>query len=62
VIQFSKPAGGYFINKVIYERSKKMVALSKQFWGYALGTGNSVPAYVPDSNYFALIQAVLDGR
>jgi uroporphyrinogen decarboxylase len=48
--------------KQIYERSKKMVAVSKQFGGYALGTGNSVPAYVPDSNYFALIQAALDER
>ncbi len=25
--------------------------------GYALGTGNSVPDYVPDENYFAMIRA-----
>jgi uroporphyrinogen decarboxylase len=28
--------------------------------GYALGTGNSVPEYVPDASYFALIRAALD--
>lgn len=30
--------------------------------GYALGTGNSVPEYVPDANYFAMIGAALDRR
>ena len=30
--------------------------------GYALGTGNSVPAYVPDDRYFAMIRAALDRR
>jgi uroporphyrinogen decarboxylase len=25
--------------------------------GYALGTGNSVPTYIPDENYFALLAA-----
>jgi uroporphyrinogen decarboxylase len=28
--------------------------------GFALGTGNSVPEYVPDENFFALIRAALD--
>jgi len=27
--------------------------------GYALGTGNSIPAYLPDENYFAMISSVL---
>jgi len=27
--------------------------------GYALGTGNSVPEYLPDENYFAMISSVL---
>jgi len=27
--------------------------------GYALGTGNSVPNYLPDENYFAMISAAL---
>ncbi len=30
--------------------------------GYALGTGNSVPDYVPDENYFAMICAALETR
>ena len=30
--------------------------------GYALGTGNSVPDYVPDENYFAMIRAALEVR
>ena len=30
--------------------------------GYALGTGNSVPDYVPDENYFAMIRAALESR
>jgi uroporphyrinogen decarboxylase len=30
--------------------------------GYALGTGNSVPDYVPDENYLAMIRAALDLR
>jgi uroporphyrinogen decarboxylase len=29
--------------------------------GYALGTGNSVPEYVPDENYFAMISAATGG-
>lgn len=29
--------------------------------GYALGSGNSIPAYVPDENYMAMTSAALDG-
>jgi uroporphyrinogen decarboxylase len=39
----------------IIKRSKNMLALGKT--GYALGTGNSVPYYVPMENYFAMISA-----
>ncbi len=46
----------------VYERSKKMVLRSKEFGGYALGTGNSVPQYVPEKNYFSMIRAVLEER
>lgn len=42
----------------IFERSRAM--LRKARGGYALGTGNSVPLYVPDENYFALLHAALD--
>lgn len=40
----------------IQERSRRMLQLSEQKGGYALGTGNSVPEYVPQENYLAMIQ------
>lgn len=43
----------------IYQRAKRMLAAAPI--GYALGTGNSVPAYVPDENYFAMTRAALEG-
>lgn len=46
----------------IYERSKNMLKLSREFGRYALGSGNSIPDYVPVENYFAMIQAVLEER
>lgn len=44
----------------IYKRSRAMIERSSVSGGYALGTGNSVPEYVPDDNYFAMIKAALD--
>ena len=41
----------------IHERARAMLERSATRGGYALGTGNSVPGYVPDANYFALISA-----
>lgn len=41
-------------------RSRAMLARSAHRGGYALGTGNSVPEYVPDENYFAMTKAVLE--
>lgn len=46
----------------IYQRSKAMLERSFQRGGYALGTGNSVPEYIPDAHYFAMIRAALEGR
>lgn len=43
--------------KDVYARSCKMLERSGS-GGYALGTGNSVPDYVPHDNYFAMIAAV----
>jgi uroporphyrinogen decarboxylase len=37
----------------VFERSKKMLGLAGN--GYALGSGNSIPAYVPIENYMAMI-------
>lgn len=47
----------------VYGRSKAMLekAQSKR-GGYALGTGNSVPTYTPDQNYFAMLNAARDMR
>jgi len=42
----------------VYERSLNMVKKTN-CEGYALGTGNSVPYYVPDEAYFAMILAGL---
>jgi uroporphyrinogen decarboxylase len=44
----------------IKTRSKKMLEKSEKLGGYALGTGNSVPSYIPDENYFAMISAALE--
>jgi len=42
----------------IYDRSRAMLKRAKERGGYALGTGNSVPLYVPDENYIAMISAI----
>ncbi len=46
----------------IYDRSRAMLQRSAGRGAYALGTGNSVPQYVPDENYFAMTAAALDAR
>ncbi len=43
----------------IYNRSKSMLERASQRGGYALGSGNSIPSYVPHENYFAMIAAAL---
>jgi uroporphyrinogen decarboxylase len=44
----------------IYRRSKEMLERAESRGGYALGTGNSVPDYVPVENYCALLKAGLE--
>lgn len=41
----------------VYQRSRAMLERSGERGGFALGTGNSVPEYMPDANFFALIRA-----
>ena len=48
--------------EAVYQRAKAMLARTASRGGYALGTGNSVPDYVPDENYFAMIRAALESR
>jgi uroporphyrinogen decarboxylase len=43
----------------ITARASRLVAMGAR-GGYALGTGNSVPEYIPDEKYFAMTRAVLD--
>lgn len=44
----------------VYDRSRAMLQRSAARGGYGLGTGNSVPEYVPEENFFAMIAAVQD--
>jgi uroporphyrinogen decarboxylase len=46
----------------VYRRSKAMLERVAERGGYALGTGTSVPDYMPDANFFALVYVVLDLR
>ncbi len=46
----------------VYTRAKGLLQQTAERGGYALGTGNSVPDYVPDENYFAMLHAVLELR
>lgn len=42
----------------IWERSAAMIERTASRGGYALGSGNSIPGYVPVENYLAMIAAV----
>ena len=46
----------------VYTRARAMLERADGRGGYALGTGNSVPDYVPDEGYFAMIRAALELR
>lgn len=46
--------------EAVYERSKKMLERSASRGSYALGSGNSIPEYVPKENYYAMISAATD--
>jgi uroporphyrinogen decarboxylase len=45
----------------ISARSAAMLKRAEKDGGYALGTGNSVPEYVPHKNYFAMVDVVRKG-
>lgn len=48
--------------EAVYRRAKAMLERSADRGGYALGTGNSVPEYIPQEHYFAMIAAAIEGR
>ena len=49
-------------NEYSYKKYQRELAKTKNKGGYALGTGNSVPEYVPYENYLAMIGCVLEAR
>ena len=46
----------------IRERVRDTLDICMDGGGYCLGTGNSVPEYVPDDHYFAMISAATECR
>lgn len=46
----------------IYERSCRMLEKTEKTGGYALGSGNSIPEYVPADQYLAMAAAALFNR
>lgn len=46
----------------VYRRSREMLERADGRGGYALGTGNSVPDYVPDEHYAAMAWAAVEHR
>lgn len=44
----------------IYQRSMKLLERTFDRGGFALGSGNSIPAFVPNANYFAMLRAASD--
>ncbi len=47
-------------SKEVYERCSNMIKKTSKLGGYALGSGNSVPDYIPNENYLAMLKAALE--
>jgi len=48
--------------EAVYQRASALLDLTAEQGGYAVGSGNSIPDYVPDENYFTMIAGgKLDG-
>lgn len=45
--------------KEVYRRAEAILEQTSAKGGYALGSGNSIPYYVPQENYFAMIAAAV---
>jgi uroporphyrinogen decarboxylase len=45
----------------VRERARQMLARSREQGGYALGSGNSIPTYIPRESYFAMLEAAWAG-
>ena len=46
----------------IKARCRAMLERAADRGGYALGSGNSIPEYVPDDNFLAMTSVALDGQ
>jgi len=46
----------------VYHRARNLLEHTFNTGGYALGSGNSIPDYVPVENYLAMIRAAVDFR
>ena len=46
----------------IKSRATALLDLTELRGGYALGSGNSIPEYIPDDNYLAMISSALERR
>lgn len=44
----------------ITARAKHMLELAAEKGGYALGSGNSIPDYIPAEHYFAMTRAIVE--
>lgn len=49
-------------NKKVYNRALNMLKQSEKHGAYALGTGNSVPLYMPDDDFLNMISAATCNR
>jgi len=47
-------------DEAIKSRCRRMLEKTSETGGYALGTGNSVPDYMPDEKYFAMLSAAYE--
>jgi len=46
--------------ETVYKRSREMLERTASIGSYALGTGNSVPEYLPMEKYFAMLEGFYD--
>lgn len=44
--------------EAIRKRVKELIELTADNGGYAIGSGNSIPAYIPEENFRAMIEAI----
>jgi uroporphyrinogen decarboxylase len=46
--------------EAIYGRTRRMLERTSSRGGYALGSGNSIPDYIPNANYGAMLRAAYE--